>query len=70
MADMLNVAVSGMRAFQRALETTSHNIANATTPGYSRHRVNLISPQKQSESSICFRLALRVTWISSIPNPR
>jgi flagellar hook-associated protein FlgK len=28
MADMLGVAVSGLRAFQRALETTSHNIAN------------------------------------------
>ena len=38
MADMLNVAVSGLRAFQRALETTSHNIANVSTPGYSRQR--------------------------------
>lgn len=41
MADMLNVAVSGLRAFQRALETTSHNIANVSTPGYSRQRVEL-----------------------------
>ena len=36
---MLNVAVSGLRAFQRALETTSHNIANAATPGYNRQVV-------------------------------
>lgn len=32
-----------MLAFQRALETTSHNIANANTPGYSRQVVELSS---------------------------
>lgn len=36
MADLLNTSLTGMRAFQRALEVTSHNIANANTPGYSR----------------------------------
>ena len=36
MADLLNVSLTGMAAFQRALEVTSHNIANANTPGYSR----------------------------------
>lgn len=41
MPDMLNVSVSGLRAFQRALETTSHNIANVATPGYSRQSVQL-----------------------------
>ncbi len=45
MPDMLNVAVSGLRAFQRALDTTSHNIANAATPGYSRQRVELATQQ-------------------------
>ena len=38
MADILNNAVSGLVAFQRALSTTSHNIANVNTPGYSRQR--------------------------------
>lgn len=41
MADMLSTGVSGLRAFQSALATTSHNIANASTPGYSRQLVNL-----------------------------
>jgi flagellar hook-associated protein 1 FlgK len=41
MPDMLNVSISGLRAFQRALETTSHNIANVATPGYSRQAVLL-----------------------------
>lgn len=41
MADMLTTGVSGLLAFQRALDTTSHNIANASTPGYSRQVVSL-----------------------------
>ncbi|NLZ38524.1 MAG: flagellar hook-associated protein FlgK [Firmicutes bacterium] len=32
----LNIARLGMQAQQKALEVTSHNIANANTPGYSR----------------------------------
>ena len=36
MTDILNNAVSGLLAFQRALNTTSHNIANVNTAGYSR----------------------------------
>jgi flagellar hook-associated protein 1 FlgK len=41
MADMLSTGVSGLLAFQSALSTTSHNIANANTPGYSRQIVSL-----------------------------
>jgi len=36
MPDILNTSLTGMLAFQRALQVTSHNIANANTPGYSR----------------------------------
>jgi flagellar hook-associated protein 1 len=36
MADLLNTSISGLLAFQRALDTTSHNITNANTVGYSR----------------------------------
>ena len=38
---MLNVAVSGLLAYQKALATTSHNISNVGTEGYSRQRVTL-----------------------------
>jgi len=34
MSDMLSTAVSGLLAFQTALDTTSNNIANVDTPGY------------------------------------
>ncbi|MDF3037250.1 MAG: putative flagellar hook-associated protein 1 FlgK-like [Paucimonas sp.] len=36
MPNILNVAQSGLMAAQYGLTTTSHNIANANTPGYSR----------------------------------
>jgi flagellar hook-associated protein 1 FlgK len=37
----IEVAKKGLLASQAALDTTSHNIANANTEGYSRQRVNL-----------------------------
>ncbi len=36
---LLSVALSGIQAAQVGLNTTSHNIANANTPGYSRQKV-------------------------------
>ena len=45
--DMLNIGVSGALAAQRALSTTGHNIANATTEGYSRQRVDLVARNPQ-----------------------
>lgn len=36
----LNVAKSGMTVSQVAIQTTSHNISNINTPGYTRQRVN------------------------------
>lgn len=43
MGDMLSTGVTGLLAFQKALSTISHNISNATTPGYSRQTANLMS---------------------------
>jgi flagellar hook-associated protein 1 FlgK len=40
-SNLLNNGASGLIAFQRALATTSHNIANVNTEGYSRQRVDL-----------------------------
>lgn len=36
----LNTAKSGMNVSQVAIQTTSHNISNINTPGYSRQRVS------------------------------
>jgi flagellar hook-associated protein 1 FlgK len=39
MASLLSIAQSGVQTAQAGLTTTGHNIANATTPGYSRQQV-------------------------------
>ncbi len=43
MADIMRTSLSGLLAFQRALATTSNNVANANTEGYSRQRVEIVS---------------------------
>jgi len=40
MANILSTGTSALMAFQRALSTVSHNVANINTPGYSRQRVD------------------------------
>lgn len=44
---IFGTATSGLLAFQRALSTTSHNIANVNTPGYSRQRVEIVTQVPQ-----------------------
>lgn len=41
MSNVLGNGTSALLSFQRALATTSHNIANATVEGYTRQRVEL-----------------------------
>jgi len=48
MSDLLSTGVSGLLAMQRALDVTSHNIANASTPGYSRQTVQFSAVAPQS----------------------
>jgi flagellar hook-associated protein 1 FlgK len=42
MTDLLRIGLSALLAQQRALATTSNNVANASTPGYSRQRIELV----------------------------
>jgi flagellar hook-associated protein 1 len=48
MPDMLGTGLSGLRAMQRALDTTAHNIANVSTEGYSRQRIDFATRTPQS----------------------
>lgn len=41
MADLFNIGLAGLRAQQAALAVTGQNITNASTPGYSRQRVEM-----------------------------
>lgn len=41
MSDLLNIGLSGVRAYRAALTATGDNVANAETPGYSRRSLRL-----------------------------
>jgi len=45
MSDLLQNGANALSAFKRAITTTSHNIANLNTEGYSRQKVNLATRQ-------------------------
>ncbi|VAX10559.1 Flagellar hook-associated protein FlgK [hydrothermal vent metagenome] len=49
--DVLGISVSGLLASQRNLSTTSHNIANANTEGYSRQRVEVVARTPQARAN-------------------
>ncbi len=51
MADLLSTSVSGLLAFQQALDVTSNNIANASTPGYDVETANFTEEPGQSTGS-------------------
>lgn len=51
MPDVMSSGLSALLAFQRALETTSHNIANANTPGYVRQRAEFVTRQPQQNGN-------------------
>lgn len=56
MADILNIAISGLKAQQKALAVTGNNITNAGTEGYSRQEIRF------SESDSQFRGGV---WVGS-----
>ena len=51
MADALSTGVSSLRALQRAMDTTSHNLANVSTEGYTRQRVEFQTRQPSLQGS-------------------
>ena len=51
MSGIFSTGTSALLAFQRALGTVGHNVANAATPGYSRQRVEFAARPGQSTSS-------------------
>ena len=51
MADLLATSVSGLLAFQQALDVTSNNVANVATPGYSAETTNFTEAPGQGTAS-------------------
>lgn len=62
----LSLAAQALKAQQEAIQTTGHNIANASTPGYSRQRVDLVTTPPSLEGGVFVGQGVRVAGISRI----
>jgi len=49
---ILSLAANALQTEQQAIQTTGNNLANISTPGYSRERVNLVSAAPAFEGGV------------------
>ena len=66
MPNILQTGLSGLISFQRALATTSHNISNANTRGYTRQRTELTPLEGQSFGNGYFGRGVGISSINQI----
>lgn len=66
MADLLRIASSGLLAYQGALNTTGHNIANAGVEGYTRQRVELAALPGDERNGPVFGKGVEVTTVARL----
>ena len=64
MSDVFGISVSALQAFQNAINVTSNNIANASTPGYDRETVNLTEAVPQSNGAATIGAGVVVSGIN------
>ena len=64
MADVFGISISALQAFQQAINVTSNNVANASTPGYDKETVNLTEAIPQSNGAATVGAGVVVTGIS------
>jgi flagellar hook-associated protein 1 FlgK len=60
---VFGISVSALQAFQAAIAVTSNNVANASTPGYDRERVNLTEGVPQSNGAVSMGSGVMVSGI-------
>ena len=65
----LNIALSALATSQQALETTSNNVANANTPGYSRQRAVLEPGAPITLGPLTFGTGVVLDKIESLRDP-
>ncbi|MGB3622398.1 MAG: flagellar hook-associated protein FlgK [Ketobacter sp.] len=68
MADLSSIALSGLRASQSSLATTSHNIVNVDTEGYSRQTTGLGTRPAQFSGGSFFGQGVDVNSIARVSN--
>lgn len=66
---MMDIGKRTMMNNQTALQTVSHNIANKTTEGYSRQRVDQVTAPPVSEGRLQLGMGARAAQVSRVSNP-
>jgi flagellar hook-associated protein 1 FlgK len=61
---VFDISVSALNAFQAAINVTSNNVANASTPGYDRESVNLNEALPQSNGTLTVGSGVVVAGVS------
>lgn len=62
----LNTALTGLNAAMAALQTTGHNIANASTPGFSRQRIDLDTNPAQDMGRFVIGRGVDISRVSRV----
>ncbi len=57
-----------LATYQRALDVTSHNIANAANPNYTRQRVNFVSEQPELQTGFVWGTGVKIDQLQRVRN--
>lgn len=68
-SSMMDVGKRSLSNSQTALQTVSHNIANKSTEGYSRQRVDIVTNDPVSAGRLRIGMGARATQVSRVNNP-
>lgn len=68
-SSMMDVGKRSLSNSQTALQTVSHNIANKSTEGYSRQRVDIVTNDPVSSGRLRIGMGARATQVSRVNNP-
>jgi flagellar hook-associated protein 1 FlgK len=63
-SDVFGISVTALQAFQQAIDVTSNNVANASTPGYDEESINLSEAIPQANGSATIGSGVAVTGIT------
>ena len=64
MSNVFGIDVSALQAFQQAIEVTSNNVANASTPGYDVQSIDLVTTQPQESGGVQVGAGVTVGGVS------
>lgn len=68
-SSMMDVGKRSLMNSQTALQTVGHNIANKSTEGYSRQRVEILTNEPASEGQVRIGMGARAGVVTRVNNP-